>query len=157
MKLLLTCLLMQFAFCVNAQNIGQGDDKKTIEYRETIGLDYSMPDYSTSKVDAKVIGTRLAAILHSLERNYKQAFYNRLLANIIASQMNNPNYSSVPVYKVKILKVIKKGDNIMISIKTSFKTTNSGNRNYDLTLRFIQGVSNDNTTNLLFSELCRYI
>ena len=100
-KLLLTSLLMLFAFCVNAQTIGHVEDKKTIEYREKIGLDYSMPDYNTTKVDTKVIGVRLAAILQSLEKNYKQAFYNRLLASILAEQMANLNYSSVPVHKIK--------------------------------------------------------
>ena len=42
------------------------EDRKT-EIRETLALDYSMPDYSTSKVNAKVIGQRLADILNKFQ------------------------------------------------------------------------------------------
>ena len=156
-KLLLTCLLMLFAFCVNAQTVGHGENQKMVEYRETIGLDYSMPDFNTTKVDAKVIGVRLATILQSLEKNYKQAFYNRLLASIAAEQMANLNYSSVPVHKIMIKKISKTGDEINILVRTTLTPSDSKKKNFDINLRFIQGVSDNNTTNLLFSDLSRYL
>ena len=142
---------------IAAQSIGQIDEKKMMEYREKIGLDYSMPDFNTTKVDAKVIGVRLATILQSLEKNYKQAFYNRLLASIAAEQMANLNYSSVPVHKIMIKKISKTGDEINILVRTTLTPSDSKKKNFDVNLRFIQGVSDNNTTNLLFSDLCRYL
>lgn len=41
-------------------------------YREAIGLDMTVPDFSTKKIDAKVMGTRLAGILEYLLENYTQ-------------------------------------------------------------------------------------
>lgn len=153
--LLFSLLLMMCGMA--AQSTGQIDEKKMMEYRETIGLDYSMPDFNTTKVDAKVIGVRLATILQSLEKNYKQAFYNRLLASIAAEQMANLNYSSVPVHKIMIKKISKTGDEINILVRTTLTPSDSKKKNFDVNLRFIQGVSDNNTTNLLFSDLCRYL
>ena len=50
---------------MEAQTV-QMDAEKQAEYREIIGLDYSMPDYTTSKVDAKAMGPRLAKILDEI-------------------------------------------------------------------------------------------
>ena len=44
----------------------QMDAEKRAEYRECIGLDYSMPDYSTNRVNPKVMGARLAKILDKI-------------------------------------------------------------------------------------------
>ena len=156
-KTLLLFSLLLMVCGIAAQSAGQIDEKKMVEYRETIGLDYSMPDFNTTKVDAKVIGVRLAAILQSLEKNYKQAFYNRLLASIAAEQMANLNYSSVPVHKIMIKKISKTGDEINILVRTTLTPSDSKKKNFDVNLRFIQGVSDNNTTNLLFSDLCRYL
>lgn len=156
-KTLLLFSLLLMVCGIAAQSIRQIDEKKMVEYRETIGLDYSMPDFNTTKVDAKVIGVRLATILQSLEKNYKQAFYNRLLASIAAEQMANLNYSSVPVHKIMIKKISKTGDEINILVRTTLTPSDSKKKNFDVNLRFIQGVSDNNTTNLLFSDLCRYL
>lgn len=68
-KIVLLFSLLLMVCGMVAQSIGQIDEKKMMEYREKIGLDYSMPDFNTSKIDAKVIGVRLAKILQSLEEN----------------------------------------------------------------------------------------
>lgn len=156
-KLLLTCLLILFAFCVNAQSIGQIDEKKMMEYRETIGLDYSMPDFNTSKIDAKVIGVRLAKILQSLEENYMRDYYNRVLASILAEQLETPAYQFVSVTKIKTQKITKAGDEITILLKTTFKSTNEGKKNTILTLRFFQGISDSHFVNSLFYALGNYL
>ena len=156
-KNVLLFLLLLMVCGMAAQSIGHGENQKMVEYRETIGLDYSMPDFNTTKVDAKVIGVRLATILQSLEKNYKQAFYNRLLASIAAEQMANLNYSSVPVHKIMIKKISKAGDEINILVRTTLTPSDSKKKNFDVNLRFIQGVSDNNTTNLLFRELSRYL
>lgn len=38
----------------------KNDSLKVAEYREKIGLDYSMPDFSVTSIDEKKIGSRLA-------------------------------------------------------------------------------------------------
>lgn len=54
-KIILISLLVLGTFSVEAQTV-QMDAEKRAEYRECIGLDYSMPDYSTSRVNPKEIG-----------------------------------------------------------------------------------------------------
>lgn len=58
-RLILLPLLLLVALCVNAQTSSQCEDARTAELRQKIGIDYSMPDFSTSKIDGKVIGTAL--------------------------------------------------------------------------------------------------
>ena len=48
------------------------DSARIAEYREKIGLDMTVPDFETKKIDAKVMSTRLAGILEYLLENYKQ-------------------------------------------------------------------------------------
>lgn len=60
-KILVSFLLLLGAASLSAQPAGQSqDDKKAMELRQQIGLDYSMPEYSVKKIDASVIGPRLA-------------------------------------------------------------------------------------------------
>lgn len=68
-KNVLLFLLLLMVCGIAAQSVGQGDDKQVMEYREKTDLDYSMLDFTTSKINAKVIGDRLAKILQSLEMN----------------------------------------------------------------------------------------
>ena len=66
-KILVSFLLLLGAASLSAQPAGQSkDDNKAMELRQQIGLDYSMPDYSVKKIDASVIGPRLAKILTKL-------------------------------------------------------------------------------------------
>lgn len=152
--LLFSLLLMA---CGMAAQSTQIDEKKMMEYRETIGLDYSMPDFNTSKIDAKVIGVRLAKILQSLEENYVQGYYNRVLASILAEQLETPAYQFVSVTKIKTQKITKMGDEITILLKTTFKSTNEGKKNAILTLRFFQGISDSHFVNSLFYALGNYL
>lgn len=52
--IMLSIILMLSALSISAQPSSQGEDEKTIEYRQKIGIDYSMPDFNTSKIDGKV-------------------------------------------------------------------------------------------------------
>lgn len=156
-KTLLLFSLLLMVCGIAAQSAGQIDEKKMMEYRETIGLDYSMPDFNTSKIDAKVIGVRLAKILQSLEENYVQGYYNRTLASILAEQLESPAYQFVSVTKIKTQKITKMGDEITILLKTTFKSTNEGKKNTILTLRFFQGISDSPFVNSLFYALGNYL
>lgn len=63
----------------------QSNDKQELynaKVRETLAIDYSMPNYSIKKIDAKVMGPRLAAILTKLGEEYKQRSYLNTLSII---------------------------------------------------------------------------
>lgn len=81
-KLFLFALLLIASANVNAQASSQGEDEKTIEYRQKIGIDYSMPDFNTSKIDGKVIGTRLAKMLTLLMNRYDDYVFNQRVSFI---------------------------------------------------------------------------
>ena len=134
----------------------QTDSAKIAEYRERIGLDYSMPDYRIKKIDEKVMGWRLAKILEFLEKNYTQVLYNRMLSKIRSVQMNELKYRYLPVDKIKILNVQKQDSVISIKINTYTKR-NKEKVDFDITLSFVNSLSDDETTNNLVVDIGRYI
>ena len=56
---------------VSAQTSAISDEARK-EIREKIGLDMTVPDFETKKIDAKVMGSHLANILTFLMKNYQQ-------------------------------------------------------------------------------------
>ena len=61
------------------------DEDRKAEVRKTLALDYSMPDYNTSKINAKVIGQRLADILNKFQE-MSQSQTNLGTLSVIQSQ-----------------------------------------------------------------------
>ena len=55
-RFILISLLLFSAVSMYAQTTQQSEDARTVELRQELGIDYSMPDFSTSKIDGKVIG-----------------------------------------------------------------------------------------------------
>ncbi len=77
MRKLIVILLMSFcAFCSYAQTTSQQENPKVTELRQQIGIDYSMPDFKTKKIDEGVIGTHLAGMLNLLQKYYNDGTYN---------------------------------------------------------------------------------
>ena len=74
--LIITSLMLLLSATLSAQSPQSSD--RMAAYREAIGLDMSVPDFSTKKIDAKVMGTRLAGILEYMLENYTQGTYERL-------------------------------------------------------------------------------
>ncbi len=58
---------------------------------------------------------------------------------------------------MKILKVQKVGDVITIRISTSSKHETLGKLNHEFDIKFVKGVSDNDTANQLFSDLSRYL
>lgn len=79
-KLILLTLLMLMAAVIQTKATSQGEDPKVIEMHQKIGIDYTVADYDVKKLDAKVMGWRLAKMLQKLEKNYQQGIYNRLFS-----------------------------------------------------------------------------
>lgn len=65
---------MLVSLCISAQTSTELCKKEQYkaEVREKLQLDWSMPDYTTSKIDAKVMGPRLAKILETICEKYQQ-------------------------------------------------------------------------------------
>lgn len=60
-RMIITTLMLMVSMGIDAQiRFGyQTDSAKIAEYRERIGIDMTVPDFETKKIDAKVMGPRL--------------------------------------------------------------------------------------------------
>ena len=154
-KLLLITLLMVFTLNISAQTTQQSEDARTIELRQKLGIDYSMPDFSTSKIDGKVIGERLAKMLHKLQSKYDDCVLNQNISLIQCEQIENLNYATVE--KLNITRISKVGDVITIEAKTKLGNNAAKVKNAKLTFVFNKGVSESISINDLFKDLSRYI
>ena len=132
------------------------EEQKKQEIREKINLDCSVPDYNVNRLDAKVMGWRLAKILQSLEKNYTQSVYNQMLSQIRNTQMEELKVHYLPIEKIKILNIQKQDSVITIKINTISKIDKK-KVNYDVVLTFVNSVSDNETTNNLFGDLGRYV
>ena len=154
-KYLLSASLSFIALTAPAQV--QSKDSQTEKWRKKIDLDYTVPDYSIKKPDAKVMGWRLAKILQSLEQNYTQPIYSHYLTMILSHQMSDDGSLYMPIYKLKILNIQKQDSVITVRVKFFSKTKESGKVEQEVPLIFVNSVSEDDTVNALFSELGQYI
>ena len=64
-RMIITALILLLSATLSAQSHQPSDlrlqpSDRMAAYREAIGLDMTVPDFSTKKIDAKVMGTRLA-------------------------------------------------------------------------------------------------
>lgn len=154
-KLLIMMMLMACAFGAQAQTAVQQEDQNVAELRQQIGIDYSMPDFKTKKIDGAVIGTHLAGMLNLLQKYYNDGTYNWKLAAIVKEQKGM--VTQVSIDKMKVTEVSKKGDIITILMKTKLAKNLEDIKNADIELVFDKGVSDSKAINSLFSYLSRYV
>lgn len=158
-RTVLIALLVLISVSVLAQskNVSTAESKAHYEaqVRETLALDYSLPDYSTSKINAKVIGPRLAAILNAVNENYQQPKYLSRLLLMQKSQIVDIPYCSVS--KMKLKKVEKQGNTITITYDTVLEPNVMNIKKAQLVFRFENGVSESSSVNDFFCGICRYI
>lgn len=159
-KVILIMALLLGATTLPAQNVKNMTEPEKQEMyqqkvREKLALDYSMPDYSIKKIDAKVMGSRLAKILESLCANYHQPHYLGMLNVIQSSQVDGLNYGRVK--NIKLENVTKKDNEITICFNTTLESNSLNLKNSQLLFRFVDGVSEDTVTNDFYCSLCRYI
>ena len=153
--LVLTSLLMLFSQSLSAQTTQHSEDARTIELRQELGIDYSMPDFSTSKLDGKVIGERLAKLLQQSQEKYDTSVLNQYISLIQCEQIENLNYATVE--KLNITRISKVGDVITIEAKTKLSNNAAKVKNAKLTFVFDKGVSESTSVNDLFKDLARCI
>lgn len=155
MKKLLIMVMLACAFGAQAQTTAQQEDPKVTELRQQIGIDYSMPDFKTKKIDGTIIGTHLAGMLNLLQKYYNDGTYNWKLAAIVKEQKGL--VSQVSVDKLKIGEIIKVGDDISIKMNIRLSKNAEGINSADIELVFNKGVSESHTINSLFTYLSRYV
>ena len=154
-KLFLMTMLILFTQSLSAQTTQQSEDARIVELRQKLGIDYSMPDFSTSKIDGKVIGERLAKLLQQLQSKYDNCVLNQYISLIQCEQIENLNYATVE--KLHITRISKVGDDITIEAKTKLSNNAAKVKNAKLTFVFDKGVSESISVNDLFKNLDRYI
>ena len=154
-KLFLMTMLMLFSQSLSAQTTQQSEDARTVELRQELGIDYSMPDFSTSKIDGKVIGERLAKMLQQLQEKYDNCVLNQYISLIQCEQIENLNYATVE--KLNITRISKVDDVITIEAKAKLSNNAAKVKNAKLTFVFDKGVSESTSVNDLFKYLGRYI
>ena len=156
-KIILTLLLLFGATNLSAQSSlgGFNEDQYNSEVRQKLNLNYSMPDYTTHKVDAKVMGPRLASILQDLLAKYKQDYYLSSLSSIQADQIEGLDYCTIE--KMSLASVSKTGNAITIHFKTTLAKNPLELKKSDLIMTFIDGVSENKKVNSIFSNICNYM
>ena len=157
-QILITMLLLLGAMCVSAQaRTVRSDSAEIAKYKQQIGLDLSVPDFNTKKIDSKIMGPRLANFLDYLFENYNQGTYERQIAHLLSEQNEALEKLYFTVKKIKLMNVSKQGNVINILLKVCLGKNAANIMQTDLTLRFVDGVSDNETTNDLFSYMSRYV
>ena len=157
--LLLLFLLLGAAesVSVSAQSTwgSPSDDQYNAEVRQTLNLDYSMPDYHTGKIDPKVMGPRLALLLEELCSKYKESVNNSYLSTLQGQQIEGLDYCTIK--EMKLEDVTKMGNTITIRFKTVLNKNPLNIKKSDLTVSFVDGVSDIKYVNSLFMTISKYL
>ena len=157
-QLLITLLL--FIGTMNAfsqlRTVGT-DSERNAEYKKAIGLDMTIPDFDTNKIDAQVMGSRLANLLNYLLENYHQESYELQLAQILSKQNENLQHLYYKIKKMQFANASKQGDIMTITMNVWPDKNQAGVNQTDMIFRFFDGASDDQATNALFSYMSRYV
>lgn len=154
-KFLAIILLGLSALTLQAQNNYQEDDRQIVWTRNRIGIDYSIPDFSTKRIDASIIGDHLADMLTLLRSQYKENAYYRRLISIMREQQD---FLVTPeIKKFVITEITKKGDVITVQTKYTLTKNEESIKTLDIPFVFDKGVSESYSVNSLFMALSKDI
>ena len=134
-----------------------GKETKEEKIRRQIDIDMSVPDYKTTKIDQKVMGWRLAKMIEALLSNYQQSTYNRRISSIRYEQTEDPRIRFAETDKLTFISAEKKDSIIVLKWHTYTKLETKEKVNYDIIMRFVNGVSDSESVSNLFAEISRYI
>ena len=158
LKGIFTILMLMASLSGFAQSLPtQTDSLKRAEMREKIGLDLSVPDFETKRIDAKVMGERLAGILDYLMENYHQAVYDRKLGLIASEQNEATENMYFLLKKLKFINAVKKGNEIIILLRADLQKNPANVKQTDITFHFTNGLSESEQVNELFAYICHYV
>lgn len=145
---------MLSALSISAQTTPQSEDARTVELRQKIGIDYTMPDFNTSKINGNVIGIHLAKMLRKLDDRACEYGWSSSIINICCEQNEKLRYAILEKFRIK--NISKAGDVITIKANVKLQKNSAGIRNTDILMVFDKGVSASQAVNGLFSILSRY-
>ena len=137
--------------------LAQTDSLKRAELREKIGLDLTVPDFDTKKIDARVMGERLAGMLDYLMENYHQAVYDRKLGLIASEQNEAMENVYFQIKKLKFVNAVKKGNEITILMRADLQNNAANVKQTDIAFCFVDGISESEMINELFSYISHYV
>ena len=122
-----------------------------------IDIDMSVPDFKTKKIDREVMGWRLAKMIDYIQKSYKQGMYNRKLAQIRYELTEDPRIRIAGLDKLDFMEAEKIDSVILIKWHTFTKLENKEKVNHDISMRFVNGISDSESVNELFCDIARYI
>lgn len=155
-KLIIAMLICSCTVGAYAQT-SIADTDKAERIRQEIGIDTTMPDFETKKIDEKVMGTRLANLLNYWEESYGQGTYARKISLVLSEQKEEFKNYAPEVKKIKLQKVSKAGNEILIVYKVWLNSNPSNIKQTEAVFHFTDGVSDSKTVNELFSYMSRYV
>ena len=157
-KAFITTLLLMVSMAGFAQALStQNDPLKRAELREKIGLDMSVPDFETKRIDAKVMGERLAGMLDYLMENYHQTVYDRKLGLIASEQNEAMENVYFQLKKMKFVNAVKKGNEITILMRADLQNNAANVKQTDIAFCFVDGISESDKVNEMFSYISHYV
>lgn len=159
--ILFTLLLLLGATTLYAQklpitSLEELEAKNKAEMKEQLAIDYSMPDYTTKKVDANVMGEHMAMMVNTFLERCTQMSYQRPLNKIIGEQVESLKYSDYGIQKMKFVSATKCGNAITLLLRVWLGKNTSGIKQTDMSIRFFDGISDSNTVNELFCYISNY-
>lgn len=125
--------------------------------REKRGLYMTVPDFETKKIDAKVMGTRLAGILDNLMENYQQGVHDRRLGQIASEQNDALENVYFQLKKMKFVNAMKKGNELTIILRADLQKNAANVKQTDIALHFVNGISESEKVNEMFSYISHYV
>ena len=156
-KLFLVVLLSMLASVAAFAQPIQDNSFQLTKYRTEIGLDLSVPDFTTKTIDAKVMGTSLSGILDYLLESYQQTVYNRKLTKILKEQMPELEYQEFQLTKMQFVSAQKEGDEINLQFTVWLTANKAKIKKANLVFGFKNGVSSSQETNELFDKMSNYV
>lgn len=157
-KLIITALMLMASMVGMAQSIPVTTDSiRNAEYREKIGLDMSVPDFETKKIDGKVMGTRLAGILEFMLENYHQGTYEKQITQMVKEQNEVLEKVYFNIKKLKFISSKKVGDEITIVMRVWSEKNEAKVKQTILTIQFKDGITESLSSNDMFSSMSRYV
>lgn len=135
----------------------QRDSIKRARYAQEIGKDMNVPDFETAKLDSAVMGARLYNLLTYLLDNYQQGLYNQRLAQITREQVPSLEKEYFDIKKLSFVKASKHGKQIEVVMRVEPYKNKAKVKKAKLVFSFLDGVSESEATNMLFSYMSRYV
>ncbi len=135
----------------------QADDAQRAKYKQEIGLDMSVPDYQTKRINPKVMGPRLAGILNYIMENYHQRIYDNRISLILGEQNDALKNLYPRAKKMKFISAVKRADKLTVTIRVRLDKNAANVKQSDMILHFIDGVSDSQKVNDFFSDVSKFV